>query len=91
MMKKEQAFGTKLYSMFIGSILIPALIAILCFGGYSNKTINEREERNIQNILNSVSQNLEMQISAVKNIEQAFYIYKEVFHEAEMLNNPGLY
>ena len=91
MMKKEQAFGTKLYSMFIGSILIPALIAILCFGGYSNKTINEREERNIQNILNSVSQNLEMQISAVKNIEQAFYIYKEVFQEAEMLNNPGLY
>lgn len=91
MMKTKRAFGTKLYSMFIGSILIPALIVLVCFGAYSNYTINEREEQNIRNILNSVSKNLEMQISDLKNIENAFYVYSEVFKEAEALNNPKLY
>ena len=60
-MKKNSAFGARLYSMFAKSVLIPALIAILCFGMYSNYTVNEREEQNIEDILSSVSQNLEIQ------------------------------
>ena len=90
-MKKNGAFGARLYSMFTKSVLIPALIAIFCFGVYSNYTVNEREEQNIEDILSSVSQNLEIQFQDIQNIEKAFYIYSEVYREAEALNNPALY
>lgn len=90
-MKVKRNFGAKLYSMFTGSVLIPALIAVICFALYLNYAVNERERINIQSILNSISQNIEMQISDIERIEQAFYIYNEVFQEAENLNNPRLY
>mgnify|MGYP001851712512 CR=1 FL=1 len=88
--KRGKTFGSKLYSMFIGSILIPALIAILCFWVYSTYVTVEREEKNIQNILDSVSQNIELQLLDIRNIEESFYINGEVFQEAEALNNHKL-
>ena len=51
---------------------------------------HEREERNIENVLNSVSQNLELQFSEVKEVRDAFY-FNDVFKKAEQLNNPKLY
>ena len=51
---------------------------------------HERETRNIENILNSVSQNLELQFLEVKEVRDAFY-FKDVFGNAERLNNPKLY
>lgn len=88
--KRSKTFDSKLYSMFIGSVLIPALIAILCFWVYSTYVTVEREEKNIQNILDSVSQNIELQLLDIRNIEEAFYINSEVFQEAEALNNHEL-
>ena len=88
--KRSKTFDSKLYSMFIGSVLIPALIAILCFWVYSTYVTVEREEKNIQNILDSVSQNIELQLLDIQNIEEAFYINSEVFQEAEALNNHEL-
>ena len=44
--KRSKTFDSKLYSMFIGSVLIPALIAILCFWVYSTYVTVEREEKN---------------------------------------------
>lgn len=84
-------FGAKLYSMFMGSMVIPVLISMLCFWMYSNHILLQREEQNIQNVLHSVSQNLEMQFSESRDIANTFYIYNQVFQEAESLNNPGLY
>ena len=40
--KQSKTFDSKLYSMFIGSVLIPALIAILCFWVYSTYVTVER-------------------------------------------------
>lgn len=88
--KRGKTFDSKLYSMFIGSVLIPALIAILCFWVYSTYITVEREEKNIQNILDSVSQNIELQLLDIRNIEESFYINSEVFQEAEALNNHKL-
>lgn len=88
--KRSKTFDSKLYSMFIGSVLIPALIAILCFWVYSTYIIVEREEKNIRNILDSVSQNIELQLLDIRNIEESFYINSEVFQEAEALNNHKL-
>lgn len=88
--KQSKTFDSKLYSMFIGSVLIPALIAILCFWVYSTYVTVEREEKNIQNILESVSQNIELQLLDIRNIEESFYINSEVFQEAEALNNHKL-
>lgn len=95
-MKRKRAdragtFGAKLYSMFMGSMVIPVLISMLCFWLYSNHILLQREEQNIQNVLHSVSQNLEMQFSESRDIANTFYIYNQVFQEAESLNNPGLY
>lgn len=90
MNREEKTFGARLYSMFLISILIAAFIAILCFWIYANRLAVEREEKNIQNILNSVVQNLELQISENERIRDAFYIHKKVFQEAERLNNPAL-
>lgn len=91
MERKKRTFGGKLYSMFMGSVLIPSLLSLLCFGIYSSRTLIQNQERNGQDILNSVSQTLEMQFSDIINIQDAFYIYNEVFQEAEALNNPQLY
>lgn len=88
--KRSKTFDSKLYSMFIGSVLIPALIAILCFWVYSTYITVEREEKNIRNILDSVSQNIELQLLDIRNIEESFYINSEVFQEAEALNNHKL-
>ena len=88
--KRSKTFDSKLYSMFIGSVLIPALIAILCFWVYSTYVTVEREEKNIQNILDSVSQNIELQLLDIQHIEEAFYINSEVFQEAEALTNHEL-
>ena len=76
--------------MFLVSILIPFFIALLAFVLYSVRVIMEREERNAQNILNSVSQSMELQFAENKEIRSMFYIYDEVFQEAERLNNPRL-
>ncbi len=59
MKKKTGTFGSKLYRMFLVSILIPFFIALLAFVLYSVRVIMEREERNAQNILNSVSQSMD--------------------------------
>lgn len=91
MEEKKRTFGGKLYSMFIGSVLIPSVLALLCFGIYSSHMLIQNEERSGQNILNTVSQTLEMQFSDINYIQNAFYIYNEVFQEAEALNNPQLY
>lgn len=91
MNKQEKTFGAKLYSMFLISMLIPTIIAMFCFWIYANRLVIKREEKNSQNILNSVSQNLELQFSGNDSIRNAYYVYKKVFQEAENLNNPKLY
>ena len=91
-MKKRQGnFGSRLYSMFIGSVLIPITIVVSVFIIYSNRMFAEREAQNISDILNSVSQNLQQQFSEIRGVEKTFYIYNEVFKEAEVLNNRDLY
>lgn len=90
MRQKEKTFGTKVYSMYIYSILILVVIVFLSFLGYSMYEFNEREKRNIHNILNSVSQNLELQFAEVKKVRDAFY-FNDVFQKAEQMNNPKLY
>ncbi len=84
-------FSAKLNQMFIVGILIPFFIAFLVFVAYSIWTVVEREEKSAQNILNSVSQSLELQFAENEKIKDMFYISKEVFQEAERLNNPQLY
>lgn len=90
MTKKNKTFGAKLYSMFLTSIGISLLIAATCFLLYAYYLANGREKRNTQNILNSVSQNLELQFADVNALKKAFY-NKTVFQMAESLNSPGLY
>lgn len=77
--------------MFIGSVLIPVTIVVLVFIIYSNLMFAEREKQNISDILSSVSQNLVQQFSEIRGVEKTFYIYNEVFKEAEVLNNKALY
>lgn len=90
MYRKEKTFRTKIYSMYLYSILILSTIVLLVFLGYSMYEFHEREERNIENVLNSVSQNLELQFAEVKEVRDAFY-FNDVFRKAEQLNNPKLY
>ena len=90
MFQREKTFRTKIYSMHLCSVLILSTVVLLVFGGYSMYEFHERETRNIENILNSVSQNLELQFLEVKEVRDAFY-FKDVFGNAERLNNPKLY
>lgn len=78
MNRKNKTFGSKLYSMFLISMLISTVIAMIFFGMYYNRLAVEREEKSIQSILNSVSQNLELQFNENENIKSAFYIYKKI-------------
>lgn len=91
MKKRQKNFKSRLYSMFIGNILILITIVVSVFIIYSNRMFAEREAQNISDILNSVSQNLEQQFKEIRGVENPFYIYNEVFKEAEILNNKDLY
>ena len=82
--------GIKLYSIFIGSVLILVLILLVCFWIYSNHTMIDREKKSAQNVLDSVSQNMELQFADIVNVERSLYIYNEMFQELESINNPRL-
>lgn len=71
---KERSFGAKLYSMFIGSVLIPVVIAMAVFLLYSIRVLLDQEEKNARNILNSVSQNIELQFSRIEEVRSTFYM-----------------
>ena len=90
MWNKEKTFRAEMYSMYVYSISILICIVFLSFLGYSMFEFKIKEERNIQNILNSASQNLELQFAEVKKIKDAFY-FNGVFQKAEQMNNPQLY
>ena len=90
MYRKEKTFRAKIYSMHLYSVLILSAIMLLAFGGYSMYEFHESEERNIENVLNSVSQNMELQFAEVKEVRDAFY-FNDVFRKAEQLNKPELY
>lgn len=91
MRKDKKTFGIKLYSMFIGSVLIMVFILLIFFWLYSNHTMIDREKRGAQNVLDSVTQNMELQFADIVNVERSLYIYNELFQELESMNNPRLF
>lgn len=91
MRRKNRTFRTKLYSIFLYSIMLPLLIAVVVFLVYYARAILDREEENAQSILNSVEQNIELQLAEVEELRMAYYIHSEVQREAERLNSPELY
>ncbi len=90
MSRKEKTFGMKIYSVYLCSVLLLTVIILGIFGEYSMYEFHEREENNIENSLNSVSQNLELQFAEIKKIRDAFYV-NDIFKKAEQMNNPELY
>lgn len=86
----KRDFRTKVYSMYVYSVLILSLVALVSFSGYSMYEFNEKEKRNTQNVLNSVAQSQELQFTEVKKIRDSFY-FNGVFQKAEQMNNPQLY
>lgn len=90
-MKKNTTLQSKLYSMFIVSVIIPlgiAIFAILFYTSYENQ---KRERKDMDNVLRSTSQNIENQFEQLKNIGDTFYMQNRVFQVAEWLNKPELY
>ena len=91
MRKKENTFQRKLYSMFIISVIVPlgiAIFIILFYVSYSNQ---EREYKDMDNVLESISRNVENQFAELKNIGNTFYMQNRIFQVADRLNNPELY
>lgn len=91
MRKKENTFQRKLDSMFIISVIVPlgiAIFIILFYVSYSNQ---EREYKDMDNVLESISRNVENQFAELKNIGNTFYMQNRIFQVADRLNNPELY
>ena len=91
MRKKKNTFQRKLYSMFIISVIVPlgiAIFIILFYVSYSNQ---EREYKDMDNVLESISRNVENQFAELKNIGNTFYMQNRIFQVADRLNNPELY
>lgn len=79
MRKKENTFQRKLYSMFIISVIVPlgiAIFIILFYVSYSNQ---EREYKDMDNVLESISRNVENQFAELKNIGNTFYMQNRIF------------
>ena len=76
--------------MYVYSVLILSFIVLISFWAYSMYEFGQREKRNVQNVLDSVSQNLELQFAEIKQIKDVFY-FNDVFQKAEQMNNPKLY
>lgn len=89
--KKILRYQKNLYSAFIISIMIPILIIITIFFGYYNYNAIKRERQNMSSVLESTARNIETKFSELVNIGNTYYAQKNVFREAEALNNPKLY
>lgn len=89
--KKMLQYERNLYRSFIISLMVPVLIAMLAFLIYSNYSMEQRERQDMQNILESVSSNIELQLSEAEEIAMSYYMQTSVFKQAECLNNPKLY
>lgn len=89
--KKPLLYQKKLYTTFIVSLLISFLIAMAAFLIYTKYNMEKRERQNMQNVLESVSQNIEMTFMEIADVSSVFYSQSDVFKEAECLNNPRLY
>lgn len=79
MRKKENTFQRKLDSMFIISVIVPlgiAIFIILFYVSYSNQ---EREYKDMDNVLESISRNVENQFAELKNIGNTFYMQNRIF------------
>lgn len=88
---KKKTFRSKLYSIFIASMILPIIIIAVIFSMFYIKTITVREKKNIEYVLNSIANSIEVQFTELKNISDIYYMQKEVFQEVEALNNPKLY
>lgn len=91
MEKKKGTFQSKLYSMFIVSVIIPLGTAVFGFMVYTSYVNQNREKKDMDNVLRSVSQNIENHFRELKEIGNTFYMQKRVFQLAERLNKPELY
>lgn len=91
MKKIRKTFRFKLYSIFIISMIVPSIIIAIIFSIFYNRTLFVQEEKNIEYVLKSISNSMEIQFTELKNIGDTYYMQKEVFQEVEALNSPELY
>lgn len=89
--KRVLKYQRNLYSAFLVSVLVPMLLAGTVFLIYYNYNMVKRERRDMRNVLESVSQNIETKFSELIGIGNTFYSQKNIYQEAEALNKPELY
>lgn len=91
MKRRKKTFRIKLYSIFIISMVVPSILIGVLFTVFYSKEIMTQEEKNIDYVLKSINNSMEVQFTELKNIGDTYYMHKEVFQEIEALNNPRLY
>lgn len=80
-----------LNSIFILSIMIPLFILPAIFTIYYNYVIQQENNRNVSNILSSVSENIVSVLKDLETISNTCYMHKNIFSALESFNNPKLY
>lgn len=91
MKMKKRTFRSKLYFVFVSSIIVPIIVIGSLFTIIYSHTIMKQEEKNISYILKSICNSMQVQFTEIKNIGDTYYMQEEVFQEIESLNNPKLY
>lgn len=80
-----------LYSIFFLSILIPFLAASVLFSMYYNYIITKQNRQNINNVLRSMSQNVENQLAELNKIASTGYMHTNILNAMESFSSPHLY
>lgn len=91
MKRRNRSFRFKLYGMFIVSIIVPMTVLGIFFVLFYSRSVINQEEKNMEYVLKSINNSMQVQMTELKNIGDTYYMQKEIFHEIEALNNPKLY
>lgn len=74
-----KTFQSRLYMMFVVSIIIPVLIVAGGLSWYYNELIEERNHRDVSNTLTALAGNIQTHFSEIERISFAPYLYKDIY------------
>lgn len=86
MRKRTKTFRSKLYSAFIVSIIVPSVLTGILFLTFYGRTLVKQGTKNMNSILKSVGNNMEAELSELKNAGNVCYMHQDALSIVELLH-----
>ena len=85
--KWKWSIRTNLYMLFVLAFMLPMMLIAIGFSWYYSAQMGRQDERNISNILVSMSKNMQICFNELEQISFAPYLYKDVLDTMVFIKN----